>query len=137
MSKNESHNWIQRAIHRPGILKQKAKAAGVSLDKFLKMKGHDQVTQKQVNLALTLRKHAEQRKLYGILIYAGRRVNSDRFRVKNKDFRRLVGYCCMCGRRLRGRAAIPKPDPFAYDVHDDDTPVVQCESCCQERADEI
>lgn len=130
-------DWIQKAIKRPGILRQKAKAAGMSLDAFIRKRGHDPVTQRQVNLARALKRHGEYRRLWGVLIYASRRVNPDRFRVKNKDMRRLVGYCCNCGKTLRGWTAVPAPDPFANDVYNDNTPVVQCEDCRAESADGI
>lgn len=65
----------------------------------------------------------------GELRYQGRRTNPTKFKAEGKDLRRLAGCCRDCGAILRGRAAIPAPDPYAYDVNNDPTPVVQCQAC--------
>jgi hypothetical protein len=67
------------------------------------------------------------------LKYRGRKVNPETFAVKKPDLRRLVGRC-YCGVILRGEAALPQADPFASDVHHDNTPVVQCDDCRAESA---
>ena len=71
------------------------------------------------------------------LRYRGRSVNPKTFKVDGKDLRRLVGFCCDCGCCLRGRSAIPTPEPYQADVHNDNTPVVQCEDCATEHAADI
>lgn len=72
----------------------------------------------------------------GELAYGGRRINPATHKFPVKDLRRLVGRCS-CGKALRGIAAIPAPDPFANDVHDDPTPVVQCRDCIDNSSDEV
>lgn len=71
------------------------------------------------------------------LYYRGRSVNLETFKVGRKDLRRLIGFCCDCGCCLRGRAAVPNPDPYQADVCNDNTPVVQCSYCASEAAAEI
>ena len=75
--------------------------------------------------------------LWGTLTYKGRRVDPARFRVQGKDLRRLVGRCCDCGVVLRGRAASPEADPYSAEINEDETPVVQCPECHQNRSDSI
>ena len=81
-------------------------------------------------LPLSFLKHGELR-------YKGRRVNPQNFNPAGKDLRRLVGKCQTCGCILRGKAAIPSPDGYDYDMNNDSTPVVQCEDCNSERAQDI
>lgn len=73
----------------------------------------------------------------GTLHYRGRTTNPKTFKMNHKDLRRLIGYCYRCGCCLRGRAAIPTADPYQADIHNDNTPVVQCENCMAEAADDI
>jgi len=73
----------------------------------------------------------------GKLYYRGRTTNPKTFKEKSKDLRRLIGYCYQCGCCLRGRTAIPAPDPYQADINNDDTPVVQCESCETQSAQDI
>ena len=73
----------------------------------------------------------------GELYYRDRNIDPSTFKLGCKDLRRLVGYCRDCGCCLRGRSAIPAPDPFREDVCGDDTPVVQCDSCAKDSAFEI
>jgi len=72
----------------------------------------------------------------GLLYYKGKSVNREKFRPAGKDLRRLVGFCVGCGCRLVGKAAIPHPDPYASDIHGDDTPVVECDPCTDQSHDE-
>lgn len=65
----------------------------------------------------------------GELYYKGHKVRPETFKVAGKDLRKLVGCCCDCGKTLRGRAAVPAPEPFRVEIFDDNTPVVQCEPC--------
>jgi hypothetical protein len=81
-------------------------------------------------LPLSFLKHGELR-------YKGPRVNPQNFNPAGKDLRRLVGKCQTCGCILRGKAAIPSPDGYDYDMNNDSTPVVQCEDCNSERAQDI
>lgn len=48
-------NWIQKAIKRPGALTKKAKAAGKSISGYCSGKGLSTRTQRQCNLAKTLK----------------------------------------------------------------------------------
>lgn len=73
----------------------------------------------------------------GTLRYRGQTVDPKIFKIGRKDLRKLVGYCYNCGCCLRGRLAIPTSDPYQADVHGDETPVVQCESCAADAAEEI
>ncbi len=81
-------------------------------------------------LPLTFLKHGELR-------YKGRRTNPEKFDPTGKDLRRLVGKCRDCGCILRGKAAVPSPDGYASEICNDYTPVVQCEFCNSQRAQEI
>ena len=63
------------------------------------------------------------------LYYKGHKVRPETFRIQGKDLRKLVGCCRGCGKTLRGGAAVPAPDPFRSEIHDDNTPVVQCDPC--------
>jgi len=71
------------------------------------------------------------------LYYRGQSINPKTFNKDGKDLRRLVGFCYDCGRCLRGRLAIPAPDPYQADINNDETPVVQCENCAAETAEDI
>ena len=48
-------DWIAGAVKRPGALTAKAKRAGKSITEYCAMGGHDELTQKQCNLAKTFR----------------------------------------------------------------------------------
>lgn len=67
----------------------------------------------------------------GVLYYKGRKVDPAKFKAKGRDLHRLKGVCG-CGAELRGRAAIPRPDPYQDDVFGDKTPDVECEDCLYE-----
>lgn len=47
--------FIQKAIQHPGALTAKAQAAGKTVTQFCAEGGHDTTTQRQCNLAKTLR----------------------------------------------------------------------------------
>ena len=47
--------WIQGAVKREGALTAKAKRACKSITEYCAMGGHDELTQKQCNLAKTFR----------------------------------------------------------------------------------
>lgn len=56
----------------------------------------------------------------------------------NIPFSELWWPVCRCCRSdLVGEAAIPKPDPYAWDIHNDKTPVLQCDHCAEESARDI
>ena len=63
-----------------------------------------------------------------MLVYDSKKINPKTFDSKNKDLRKLVGYC-LCGKCIRGREAVPHPDPYSYQIYEDNTPIVQCENC--------
>ncbi len=71
-----------------------------------------------------------------MLIYDSKKANPKTFNPKNKDLRKLVGRC-HCGKRIRGKEAVPHPDPFDSEIDDDNTPIVQCEDCDYASEDEI
>lgn len=52
------------------------------------------------------------------------------------DIVNLTGRCS-CGKPVAKQEAIPYPDPFNEDVHGDSTPVVMCDKCRQQRADDV
>ncbi len=65
----------------------------------------------------------------GLLYYRKRRVNPQTFNPERKDLLQLLGYCTACGDQVVGSDAIPHPDPFASEMQDDNTLVVQCDAC--------
>ena len=93
---------------------------------------HIHLTHRDPTMALPLSflKHGELR-------YKGRRVNPQNFDSAGKDLRRLVGKCQTCGCTIRGKAAVPSPDGYNSDLNGDYTPVVQCEDCNSERAQDL
>jgi len=54
--------WIQGAIKHPGALTRKAKAAGMTLTEFMRAPHRDKTTQRQVNLARTLKRLGQKKK---------------------------------------------------------------------------
>ena len=70
----------------------------------------------------------------GELRYKDRKVDPATFNPEGKDLRRLVGRCRDCGKVLRGVEAVPMIDSYASDIDEDYTPVVQCEPCDLDRA---
>lgn len=74
----------------------------------------------------------------GDLCYEGRKVDPTAWKVgKATDLSHLVGCCCECGKVVRGREAVPSPDPFAEEIHENMTPVVECDVCRDESRQEI
>jgi hypothetical protein len=73
----------------------------------------------------------------GDLAYAGQKVDPKTFSTEDIDFRKLVGKCQRCGKIVRGIHADPHPDPYAADINDDSTPVVQCVLCDHESAQDV
>ncbi len=71
-----------------------------------------------------------------MLIYNSRKVNPKTFDPEGKDLRSLVGQC-FCGKTIRGQEAIPHPDPYESEINDDDTFIVQCETCEEAMSEEI
>jgi hypothetical protein len=65
----------------------------------------------------------------GRLGYAGVPQDPARFRVQDKDLRRIIGRCRNCGRIISGSEAIPAPEPFHLRISGDETLVVQCYRC--------
>ncbi len=63
-----------------------------------------------------------------MLVYNSRKVNPKTFDPEDKDLRKLVGHC-FCGRIIRGNEAIPHADPFESEIHQNNTPIVQCKTC--------
>ena len=46
--------------------------------------------------------------------------------------------CPNCGRTVpMSKMHYDDPDPFSWEIHDDPTVVVQCDTCYQQRADDI
>jgi hypothetical protein len=129
--------WIKVALRRPGILQQKAEAVDITLEEFIDSKGHDPVTQRQVNFAKTLRRLCFNGRLRGSLFYDQKQVNPEHFNPHKKDLRKLIGYCRICGIQLFGRTAIPNVDYYDSDIYGDNTLVVQCDNCTDDRGDEI
>lgn len=70
----------------------------------------------------------------GKLWYNGRRMDVSKFQLRDRNPALLEGECRLCGARISMFEAEPHADPFACDVLDDDTPVVQCCICDEESA---
>jgi hypothetical protein len=64
----------------------------------------------------------------GQLRYKGHNVNPATFKRQRPDLRRLVGRCS-CGVVVRGKEALPQPDPYSSEIYGNNTPVVQCDDC--------
>ncbi len=71
-----------------------------------------------------------------MLVYDSKEVNLETFDSKGKDLSKLVG-SCKCGKVIRGREAIPHRDPYNFEINDDFTLIVQCETCEKFRREEI
>lgn len=57
--------------------------------------------------------------------------------VWNAEIARMHWPKCHCGAELVGVDSIPSPDPYADDIHGDDTPVLQCPGCHESSAWDI
>ncbi len=73
----------------------------------------------------------------GELMYDGERVDAETFSAEGKNLSLLIGRCSQCSKLIYGSDALPEPDPFAEEIHDDTTPVVQCNECKVESALDI
>jgi hypothetical protein len=73
----------------------------------------------------------------GRLTYNGRKVDPSKFQVDGKDLSKLKGVCKHCGSVVSGSRAVPSPDPYSSEIGGDDTPVVECDDCRIQSAQDI
>ncbi len=73
----------------------------------------------------------------GELMYDGERVDTETFFAEGKDLLLLVGKCIQCLKIIHGSEALPEADPYAEEIYDDNTPIVQCNECRAESVMDI